>query len=102
MSIVLMLLVFAVMLLGWLLAAIAFVASIVSMFSHALERSGTLRYDHGSRQGDSEAYDAEFLRNLGIQPWQDERSQSRSVESNEFDLETGKTDAKALERFGRG
>ena len=64
----LLFLVFAVLLLGWLMAAVAYVAIIVSMLSRVLDPSSTSPEDGVSAQSRSRATDAQFLRDVGIQP----------------------------------
>jgi hypothetical protein len=64
----LLVLVFAVVLVGCLMAAVAFVAIMVSMTSRLLNRSSALSEDSASPQGGWRAGDAQFLRDLGIRP----------------------------------
>ena len=64
----LMVFVCGVMVLGWLLAGIAFLASLVSMISRLLDRSNTSTEDSASPQSRWDATDAKFLHDVGIRP----------------------------------
>ena len=68
MIIALMFLVCAVVLVGWLMAAGAFVAICASMIPRALEGSSTLPEDKASAQSRRRTTDAQFLRDVGIRP----------------------------------
>ena len=68
MVIALMVLVFAVVVLGWLLAAVAFVATFVSLVSPVLDPPGASTEDGASRPDRWRSADAEFLRDVGIRP----------------------------------
>jgi hypothetical protein len=62
----LMLLVCGVMVLGWLLAGIAFVASLVSMITRLLDCSSTATEESASLQPRWCAADTKFLHDVGI------------------------------------
>ena len=64
----LMVLVCAVLVLGWVLAGIAFVASLVSMIPRLLDSLDTSPGHSGSATGQWRAGDRKFLRDLGIRP----------------------------------
>jgi hypothetical protein len=64
----LLVLVFAVVLVGWLMATVVFVAIMVSMTSQLLNRSSALSADSASPESGWRARDAQFLRDLGIRP----------------------------------
>lgn len=63
----LLILVFAVVVLGWLLAAVAYVAILVSMLSRVLDPS-TLPEGSAAVKSSSRGTDAQFLRDVGIRP----------------------------------
>ena len=65
---VLMVLVFAVVMLGWLMAAAAFVAIGVSMIPRVLDRSSAVVEERASAQSRWPRTDAQFLRDVGIRP----------------------------------
>ena len=62
----LLVLVCTVVLVGWLMAAFAFVATIAAMISRAHERSSSVPGDSASFDGRWRAADAQFLRDVGI------------------------------------
>jgi hypothetical protein len=64
----LMILVCGVLLLGWVLAAIAFVASLVSMVPRLIDSRGTSPEDSASPGSRWRAGDRKFLRDVGIRP----------------------------------
>ena len=64
----LMLLVCGVLLLGWVLAAVAFVASLLSMIPRLIDSRGTSPEDSASPAGRWRAGDRKFLRDVGIRP----------------------------------
>jgi len=64
----LIVLVFAIMVLGWLLAAIAFVASLVSIVARIVDRPGASLQDGVSTRTKWCAGDDKFLRDAGIRP----------------------------------
>jgi len=64
----LMLLVCGVLLLGWVLAAVAFVASFLSMIPRLIDSRGTSPEDSASPAGRWRAGDRKFLRDVGIRP----------------------------------
>lgn len=64
----LMVLVCAVVVLGWVLAGIAFVASVVSMVPRLVDSLGTPSDDRALPAGQWQAGDRKFLHDLGIRP----------------------------------
>jgi len=64
----LMLLVCGVLLLGWVLAAVAFVASLLSMVPRLIDSRGTSPEDSASPAGRWRSGDRKFLRDVGIRP----------------------------------
>jgi len=65
---VLLVLVCAVLLLGWALAGIALVASLVSIIPRLLDSPGTSTDDNASTAGRWHASDKKFLHDVGIRP----------------------------------
>jgi len=66
MIVALIILVFAVMVLGWLLAAIAFVASLVSIVPRMVDHPDLSREDGAAPRSRWHAGDDKFLRDAGI------------------------------------
>ena len=79
MAIVLMLVVGAVILLGWLLAGIAMVATLATMFVRV--PSGSVAADDNPVEEKFRwrRADDEFLRNNGIQPWHEDGDRKPSA-----------------------
>jgi hypothetical protein len=64
----LMIFVCGVLLLGWVLAAIAFLASLLSMVPRLIDSRGTSPEDSASPAGQWRAGDGKFLHDVGIKP----------------------------------
>jgi len=58
----------AVVVLGWLMAAAAYVAIVVSMISRVVDHTSSLADDRTSVPSRWRADDARFLREIGIRP----------------------------------
>jgi len=63
----LMVLVFGVILLGWLLAGVAYAGTLVALLARALDHSDTPGKNRAPKSGRWQASDDEFLRAMGIQ-----------------------------------
>jgi hypothetical protein len=68
MVIALLVLVGAVLLLGWLMATVAYVVILVTTIAKVVDRSNSLREDSISAPNRWRAADERFLRDAGIRP----------------------------------
>ena len=73
MATVLIVLVCGVILLGWFLAGVAFLAALATMLSRLIDRPSSSDENTGFLEERWQASDAEFLRKMGIEPWQENR-----------------------------
>ncbi|HUI79275.1 MAG TPA: hypothetical protein VLY24_15220 [Bryobacteraceae bacterium] len=67
---VLMVLVLGVIVLGWFLAGVAFLATLATLLSRMSVRSSSCDEDFARLENGWQVSDAEFLREAGIEPWQ--------------------------------